>query len=323
MRAVIQNRRAFLKSAAGCTLAAAGGLRNGDACAQHNVPFSSGTGAPKTTAPPNACDSHMHIFSTRFSASPHWKGEPVVDADVATYRLLQKRIGTSRVVVVTPSTYGVDNRATLDGVAQLGSSARAVVVVDQDIADAELKQMAAQGAVGIRVNFVTPQSWGVTTAERLETMAKKVHVLGWHVQVYMTGDQIADLEKVLERLPTPLVIDHLGRLPPGQGLEHRALPVIRKLIDRGNTWVKLSGAYLNTASGPPAYADASKVAQAYARTAPERLVWGSDWPHRGEKHLPDDAVLFDLLAQWAPDEETRRRILVDNPAVLYGFPKSI
>ncbi len=323
MRAVIQNRRAFLKSAAGCTLAAAGALRSGGACAQHNVPFSSGTGTPKTSAPPNACDSHMHIFSTRFPASPHWKGEPVVDADVAAYRLLQKRIGTSRVVVVTPSTYGVDNRATLDGVAQLGSSARAVVVVDQDIADAELEQMAAQGAVGIRVNFVTPQSWGVTTAERLETMAKKVHVLGWHVQVYMTGDQIADLEKVLERLPTPLVIDHLGRLPPGQGLEHRALPVIRKLIDRGNTWVKLSGAYLNTASGPPAYADASKVAQAYARIAPERLVWGSDWPHRGEKHLPDDAVLFDLLAQWAPDEETRRRILVDNPAVLYGFPKSI
>jgi D-galactarolactone isomerase len=323
MRTVIQNRRAFLKCAGGCTLAVASGLRSGDARAQHSVPFSSGAEAPKTSVPPNACDSHMHIFSTRFPASPHWKGEPVVDADVTAYRLFQKRIGTSRVVVVTPSTYGIDNRATLDGVARLGSSARAVVVVDQDIADAELKQMAAQGAVGIRVNFVTPQSWGVTTAERLETVAKKVRALGWHVQVYMTGDQIAELEKVLERLPTPLVIDHLGRLPPEQGLEHRASAVIRRLIDRGNTWVKLSGAYLNTASGPPAYADASKVAQAYARAAPERLVWGSDWPHRGEKRLPDDAVLFDLLAHWTPDEETRRRILVDNPAVLYGFRKSI
>ena len=126
---------------------------------EHNVPFSSGTETPKTSVPPNACDAHIHIFSTRFPASPHWKGEPVVDSDIAAYRLFQKRIGTSRVVVVTPSTYGIDNRATLDGVAQFGPSARAVVVVDQDVADAELKQMAAHGAVGIRVNFVTPQSW--------------------------------------------------------------------------------------------------------------------------------------------------------------------
>jgi D-galactarolactone isomerase len=321
MRAMIQNRRAFLKAAAGCTFAIAGGLRSSAVCAQYTVPFSSGTEAPKTSAPPNACDAHIHIFSTRFPASPHWKGEPVVDSDFAAYRLFQKRIGTSRVVVVTPSTYGIDNRATLDGVAQFGPSARAVVVVDQDITDAELKQMADQGAVGIRVNFVTPQSWGVTTADRLETMAKKVHPLGWHVQVYMTGDQIADLENVLGRLPTPLVIDHLGRLPPAQGVEHRAYPVIRKLLDRGNTWVKLSGAYLNTASGAPAYADATKVAQAYAKIAPERMVWGSDWPHRGEKQMPDDAVLFDLLAQWAPDEAVRKRILVDNPTALYGFPK--
>ena len=322
MRETIGSRRAFLKSAAVCTVGVVGGLRSMTAQAQQPVPFSSGTDAPKTSAPPNACDSHIHIFSTRFPASPHWKGEPVSDADVPAYRLFQKRIGTSRAVVVTPSTYGIDNRATLDGVAQLGSSARAVVVVDLDIADAELKQMASQGAVGIRVNFVTPQSWGVTTADRLESMAKKVHPLGWHVQVYMSGDQIADLEQVLGRLPTPLVIDHLGRLPPAQGVEHRAYAVIRKLLDRGNTWVKLSGAYLNTASGPPAYADASKVAQAYAKAAPERMVWGSDWPHRGEKHMPDDATLFDLLAQWAPNEEARRRILVDNPAVLYGFPRS-
>jgi predicted TIM-barrel fold metal-dependent hydrolase len=97
--------------------------------------------------------------------------------------------------------------------------------------------------------------------------------------------------------------------------------VIRKLLDQGNTWVKLSGAYLNTASGPPAYADATKVAQAYAEAAPERVVWGSDWPHRGEKQMPDDAVLFDLLATWAPDEAVRNRILVDNPATLYGFLK--
>jgi D-galactarolactone isomerase len=319
---LVANRREFLKGAALGGVAAAGWLRSGEACAQQVVPFSSGTESPKSRVPPNACDSHIHIFSSRFPASSHWKGEPVSDSDVAAYRLFQKRIGTSRVVVVTPSTYGTDNRSTLDGVAQLGPSARAVVVVDLDIADSNLKAMAAQGAVGIRVNFVSPQSWGVTTAERLEAMARIVHSLGWHVQIYATGEQIADLESVLSRLPTQLVIDHLGRLPPSVGVEHRAYPVIRKLLDQGRTWVKLSGAYLNTASGPPAYADASKVAQAYAKAAPERLVWGSDWPHRGEKQMPDDAVLFDLLASWAPDEATRQRILVENPATLYGFPKS-
>lgn len=287
--------------------------------AEEPAPFSSGTEKPKTPVPPSACDSHIHIFSKRFPASPHWKGEPVSDSDVAAYRLLQKRLGTSRAVVVTPSTYGVDNRATLDGVAQLGPSARAVVVVDLDVPDAELKAMAAQGAVGIRVNFVTPQSWGVTTAERLETMARRVHPLGWHVQVYMTGDQIADGAEVLGRLPTPVVIDHLARLLPGPGLNHRAVPVVRKLLDGGRTWMKLSGAYLNTTSGPPAYADASAVARVFAAAAPERMVWGSDWPHRGEKHMPDDAVLLDLLAEWAPSEEARRRILVDNPRELYRF----
>ncbi|WP_407520316.1 amidohydrolase family protein [Methylobacterium oryzisoli] len=319
MRAFDPSRRDLLRIAGMGAVAA--GWPSARAAAQEAVPFSSGTAAPKTSVPPDACDSHIHIFSTRFPASSHWKGEPVVDSDVAAYRRFQKRIGTSRVVVVTPSTYGIDNRATLDGVAQLGSSARAVVVVDLDIPDAELRQMAAQGAVGIRVNFVTPQSWGVTTPERLETMARRVAPLGWHVQVYMTGDQIADLADVLARLPTPLVIDHLARLPPAQGVNHRAYPVVRRLLDGGRTWMKLSGAYLNTESGPPDYADASAVARAFAKAAPERMVWGSDWPHRGQKDMPDDGTLIDLLADWAPDEAARIRILVDNPARLYGFDR--
>ncbi len=320
MTAVVNPSRRDMLKAAGALAAAT--LPLGDALAQTAVPFSAGTEPPKTAVPAQACDSHIHIFSTRFPASAHWKGQPVVDSDVAAYRLFQKRIGTSRTVVVTPSTYGIDNRATLDGVAQLGASARAVVVVDLDVTEDELRDMAARGAVGIRINFVTPQSWGVTTAERLEAMARKVHPLGWHVQVYMTGDQIADHAEVLARLPTPLVIDHLARLLPGQGLNHRAVPVVRKLLDGGRTWMKLSGAYLNTTSGPPAYADATEVARLFAKAAPERMVWGSDWPHRGEKHMPDDAGLFDLLADWAPSEAARQRILVENPATLYGFGRS-
>jgi hypothetical protein len=146
MNAIDQSRRELLKAAGLCAVSAACGIGSAGANAQEAIPFSSGTEPPKTSAPPNACDSHIHIFSTRFPASSHWKGEPVVDSDVAAYRRLQKRLGTSRVVVVTPSTYGTDNRATLDGVAQLGNSARAVVVVDLDISDASRWRLKAQSA---------------------------------------------------------------------------------------------------------------------------------------------------------------------------------
>lgn len=220
---------------------------------------------------------------------------------------------------MTPSTYGTDNRATLDGVAQFGPTARAVVVVDLDIADTALRAMATRGVVGIRMNFGTPQSWGPTTAKRLEAMARKVEPLGWHLQIYATDDQILELEPVLRRLPTSLVVNHLSRLPPAQGVSHPAYAAVRRLLDGGRTCMKLSGAFLNTASGPPAYAEATMVAKSYAMAAPDRMIWGSDWLRRGEKHMPKDAELLDHLDQWVPDDQARTRVLVDNPATLYGF----
>jgi predicted TIM-barrel fold metal-dependent hydrolase len=202
----------------------------------------------------------------------------------------------------------------------MGASARGVSVIDTDnIADTELKRMAELGVVGVRVNFGTPQSWGTTTAARLEATAKRIADFGWHTQLFAPADTIVELEPVLKRLPTPLVIDHLGKLPPARILEHPAYPVIRGLLDGGKTWVKLSGAYLNTRVGPPKYPDATEMAKAYAKAAPERVVWGSDWPHRGEKEMPDDAQLIDLLLEWAPDDKARRLILVDNPQALYRF----
>jgi D-galactarolactone isomerase len=153
----------------------------------------------------------------------------------------------------------------------------------------------------------------------IEPLAKRVHGFGWHVQLHMLADQIAAHEALLRRLPTPIVIDHLGRLPQPAGIAHPAFAVIRRLLDQGRTWIKLTGAYLNTQVGPPGYADTLPIARAYVEAAPERMVWGSDWPHPTEQHKPDDAALLDLLADWAPDESQRQRILVDNPARLYGF----
>jgi predicted TIM-barrel fold metal-dependent hydrolase len=153
--------------------------------------------------------------------------------------------------------------------------------------------------------------------DMIEPLARRVQALGWHVQIHLRGDQIVAAEDLLLRLPGTIVFDHLGRLTPPEGLSHPAFRIIRRMLDSGRTWMKLSGAYFF--GGPPAYAEAGNVARAYIAAAPERMVWGSDWPHPTEKEKPDDAALFDLLSDWAPDDATRRRILVENPAQLYGF----
>ena len=282
------------------------------------VPHSVGLNRPARTLPPLACDSHMHIFDPRFAPSPHWKRTPP-DAPVAAYRRLQQRLGTQRTVVVTPSTYGTDNACTLDALDQLGDGARGVAVVAQDVGDAELDRLHARRVRGLRVNFVTPQSWGETTPQMLATLARKAARLPlWHIQVFMHPEQIVALESVLAALPVPLVIDHLGRIDPDGGPSADGYGALRRLLDGGNTWVKLSGAYMRSTA--PAYADTLVLAQALVRAAPERLVWGSDWPHTtAAPGTVNDADLVDLLRAWAGSDAAMDRILVDNPARLYGF----
>ena len=282
------------------------------------VPHSVGLNRPQRPLPPGACDSHMHIFDPHFAPSAHWPRTPPV-APVAAYRQLQARLGTTRTVVVTPSTYGTDNACTLDALDQLGDGARGVAVVAQDVGDAELDRLHARRVRGLRVNFVTPQSWGETTPQMLATLARKAARLPlWHIQVFMHPEQIVALESVLAALPVPLVIDHLGRIDPDGGPSADGYGALRRLLDGGNTWVKLSGAYMRSTA--PAYADTLVLAQALVRAAPERLVWGSDWPHTtAAPGTVNDADLVDLLRAWAGSDAAMDRILVDNPARLYGF----
>ena len=312
------DRRRLMKTAGAMALAAAAGAVRSDQAFAQQVPWSSGTESPKLKAPANACDCHMHIYDAKYPADPKATLKPA-DALVADYKLLQKRIGTSRNVVVTPSTYGTDNRVTLDAIAQIGPTARGVAVVDATVTDAELKRLNGLGIRGIRFNLVQA---GATTAEMIEPLSRRVNDLGWHIQIHMKGEQIAGIEDLLLRVPSPIVFDHLGRLAQPNALDNPGFKTISKLIDKGRTWVKLSGAYQDTKVGPPTYSDTVAVARAYIKAAPERMVWASDWPHPTEKDKPDDAVLFDLLAEWAPDEAMRTRILVQNPATLYGFPAS-
>jgi predicted TIM-barrel fold metal-dependent hydrolase len=317
------DRRTVLKAAGLAAMTATGAMRTTESHAQA-VPNSAGSEPPKLKAPTNACDCHMHIYDgERFPpARPGPQSRMQSNASVNEYRLLQKRNGTTRTVIVTPAAYVTDNRVTLDGIQQLGASnTRGVAVLHPTVTDAELKTLADGGIRGIRFTVFDPAS-AVVSVDMIEPLAKRVAALNWHVQIHMRGDQIVANAALLEALPTQVVFDHMGRLPHPAPLDHAAYAIIRRMLDKGRTWVKLSGAYMDTNSGPPAYADKAAVAHAYIKAAPERMVWGSDWPHPTEKDKPNDAVLFDLLAEWAPDEATRRRILVENPEALYGFAKT-
>ena len=280
------------------------------------APNSLGTAPPRLQAPPNACDCHMHVYDADRFPPPRPRSRMTANALVADYRLFQQRIGTSRVVVVTPAAYHTDNEVTLDAIAQIGSQARGVAVAHPTVSDAELKRMAAGGIRGIRFSQFDPNT-ASTTQDMIEPLARRVEPLGWHVQIHFRADQIVAAADLLGRLPGTIVFDHMGRLRQEAGINDPAFGVICRLLDAGRAWVKLSGAYLLASA--PDYAAAAPIARAFIAAAPERMVWGSDWPHPTEHEKPDDAVLFDLLSVWAPDAATRQRILVDNPAALYGF----
>jgi predicted TIM-barrel fold metal-dependent hydrolase len=291
------------------------------------VPNSVGTAPPRLSAPANACDCHHHIYDpARFPMPPNPNPRRAVPSNgtASDYRLLQKRIGTTRSVVVQPRHYAIDNEVTLDALAQAGGNSRGVAVVHPTVTDTVLKRFDAAGVRGIRFSLGDPAS-AVVKPDMIEPLAKRIAPLGWHIQFNVDGEQVVELADLLRRLPTQLVFDHLAHPPLPAGIAHPSHAIVRGLIDQGRAWVKLSGAYSNTKIGPPEYPDATQIAQTFVKAAPQRLVWGSDWPHPGmpDNNKPDDAVLFDLLGVWAPDETTRTRILVENPETLYGFPKTV
>jgi D-galactarolactone isomerase len=284
------------------------------------VHWSSGSEKARFVAPQGATDCHFHTYDKQY---PVIKGATLLPDDALPddYRALQRRIGTTRGVIIQPSTYGTDNRLQIASRQALGAeNFRVVAVVAEDVSDAELRQLNEQGVRGVRFNLGFP---GVLTISSLPLLAPRLAELGWHCQINMRPKQIEDNAALLNALPGRLVFDHLAQVPQPGGLESAPYKIIQSLLDRGETWVKLSGPYVSSKQGAPDYADAGAVAAAYVKAAPERMVWGSDWPHPSEPkdHKPDDARLFDLFSEWAESDAAFRRILVDNPAELYGFPK--
>jgi len=317
----ITRRTLFAGAATSALAAAIPATASADRPAPAPTPFSIGTNRPTFVPPHASVDSHLHIFEPERFPYPSPTATPPPRATVADYRLLQARLGTQKAVIVTPSNYATDNRCTLDAIAQLGqANARGIAVVSGTVTDTELQSLHDGGIRGIRFNLTRPGGAGT---ELIRPLAARIADLGWHVQIHMTADGILENLHLLQDLPVELVIDHMGRIPGAVGTGHPTFAAVLDLVDRGRTWVKVSGVYHESVSGPPRYEDRSAIGKAFVAAAPDRVVWGSDWPHptasRGEVPMPNDADLLSLLEDWAPNHGVIHRVLVDNPNALYGF----
>lgn len=277
---------------------------------------SAGSNPPVIDVPIGACDCHMHVFD---DASPPAPSAVLTHptAGLVAYRRVHERLGLRRHVIVQPSVYGLDNRLLLETLAAAGSRALGVAVVDDSVTDPQLQDLSAKRIVGTRFNLV---QHGVTHIGMLRTVASRIQPFGWHVQLHLRPDELLAHEHLIADLPVPVVLDHWGRVASEPSKQASVAACIQRLLEGGNTWVKLSGAYL-ASHAQPAFSDLGIHARAWAAARPDRLVWGTDWPHATEAEKPSDAALMDLLAQWLPDAGIRHQVLVTNPERLYGFER--
>jgi len=271
--------------------------------------------SPKLLAPGDACDCHMHVFDDRFPLAPTATFTPR-SATAASYREVMRQLGLSRAVVVQPTAYGFDNRCTLEAIATFAPDARGVAVVRPDVADAELARLTDAGVRGARFHML---SGGLLPWDALEELAARAFAFGWHIQLQLDGRDLPQYEARLRKVPGDLVIDHNGKFLEPVPLAHPAFKVLLGLLDAGRCWVKLSAPYETSKVGGPHYEDVGLLARALVKANPERCVWASNWPHPNRNPAPSTAAMLDLLLEWSDDDATRRRILVDNPATLYGF----
>lgn len=276
------------------------------------VPNSKGHAPPALGVPVGTADCHHHIFDPRFP-KPAGKAMRAVGT-VDDYRRLKRRLGITRSVVVAAASYGTDNACLLDALDAFGDDARGVAIVPPEAGVDDLRALDARRVRGARFYLEkgTPPA-----PDALRGFSRRAADLGWHVEIMPSrGDALVATEALLATLACPVVIDHLGYTPQPEGTAHPAFDAMRRLLD-GNGWVKLSGLYFTSRTGFPDYDDVDDLAQALAGHRPDRVVWGTDWPHSGEAQKPDDARLLDQTARWAADANARRLMLATNPAALY------
>lgn len=286
---------------------------------ESDIPFCQGPDPfvrpPAFPVPANACDCHAHVIGDGFPMVANRSYTPPA-APEAAYLAMLDSLGMRRGVLVQISIYGTDNRCMLESLKRHPDRLRGVAVLAPDVTDAELAELHGAGVRGVRINVLFGGGVGLETMERL---AARIAPLGWHIQLLLDARALPEIGPVIERLPTEVVIDHMGHMPVTAGMAHPGFQWMLRLLQAGRAWVKLSGAYRISGKSTP-FHDTAAFAQALLAAAPDRCVWGSDWPHVSvDGPMFNTGDLLDLLPLWVPDEAQRTRVLVDNPARLYGF----
>jgi predicted TIM-barrel fold metal-dependent hydrolase len=272
--------------------------------------------------PPGTIDTHVHVFESRYPLSPD-RGYNPPDSTLDDLKHLHATLGVDRVVFTQPSVYGTDNSAILDGMDALNADtpdrARAVVAVAGDVTDEELVALDARGTRAIRLN--TDNKGGMPVAmDEVPELSRRLVDLGWHIEWLFPGSHILDLMPTFRAIAVPMSIGHFAYQPATAGVAAPGFQALLELLREGNTWLKISGANRVSETDLPPYDDVAPMAHAAIEAAPDRIMWGTDWPHPNKYEVnPNDGDLFDGFAEWVPDEDMRRRILVDNPAKLYRF----
>ncbi|MTW19298.1 amidohydrolase family protein [Rhodoplanes serenus] len=274
---------------------------------------------PRLALPPLACDTHCHVFGPD-AKYPYVADRPYTppDAPLAKLQWMQARMGIARAVLVNATPHGCDNLVVTDAIAASGGRYKGIANVDASFSEAEIGRLAASGIVGCRFTFLA-RLGGRPDMSRFDTVVRRIAPHGWHVDLYLPAKDLDGFAPVLDRLPIPYVIDHIGVVEARLGVDQ---PAFRALCDRyardPKCWIKLTGAERVSSAGAP-YHDVVPFAQRLIEIDPNRLLWGTDWPHPNVPAMPDDGDLVDLVALYAPDASVRQKLLVDNPARLFGF----
>lgn len=274
---------------------------------------------PRIALPPLACDSHFHVFGPH-STFPYAPDRPFTPTDAPKEDLfrLHEFLGFQRGVFVHSTCHGSDHAVLVDMLAAGKGRYRGVALIRPTTPPAEVDRLDDAGVRGVRLHFFASHLGPPMSRDDMRKVIELVSPYGWHIAMHMGGHGIRENYEFITSIDAAVVIDHIGRIDVGEGLRGQTFTVLRRLLDRGNIWVKLSGTDRISKQAYP-YADAVPFARDLATHAPERVVWGTDWPHPNHNAVPNDGDLVDLIAEIAPDARTRRLMLVDNPAKLFGF----
>jgi predicted TIM-barrel fold metal-dependent hydrolase len=277
---------------------------------------------PELALPPGSIDTHVHVFAPGYALSPG-RGYTPPHSTLADLEHLHATLGIERVVFTQPSVYGIDNSAILDAMAALNAGrpgrARCVVALDLKMKDEDLAALDASGVRGVRLNTDNKGGMPIGIGE-IPELAARIRPFGWHLEFLFPGKDILELMPVFRALRVPVSIAHFAYQPAPAGVKAPGFQALLELVVRGNAWIKISGANRVSATDLPPYDDVKPMAQALIEAAPQRIMWGTDWPHPNKYVVnPNDGDLVDAFGDWVTDDAMRRRIMVDNPAAFYRF----